>query len=521
LAAVGAAFALPAVSVTPSSASADELAYSCAYDICTINPDNTSEHANLTETEGDEESPSWSPDGRWIAYSGDYTGLFELYVVDATKSAAESTAINISDNSEAQPEWEEPAVWSPDGSKVAYEEIYLSGNPLGHHVFVSPFDGTADQVPIGALDPADQGLHPSWTPDGKVVFSRGSLYSANPDGSGIAPFANAQGNDAVVSPDGRYVAVVQGAFPSSVVVYRTDGSGSVTMAKHGTSGGIFTDISWSPDSSQIAYSYTDASAEGIWVAPVDKSSEGHPIKAPAGWVDERNAAFSPDGSRIAFDALPASSGATQIFVAPAGGGEAVQITRGAVNNKQPFWKPCAGCGPPAKETGPSAPGGGGGGAGGGGSGGNAGGGGKTPVKVRLATLKRVVFVGHTLNVGVDCNAQGGHPDPKICNGDGIARAVAPVGALRPVTPWGGSLSRKPTSIVFAKGSVKVPGGKTKQLKMKLTAAGKKLAKPGATLTVRVVVTETADSEKVQTSRQTIKIKVPTDGGARNGARTPR
>jgi Tol biopolymer transport system component len=342
-------------------AHAEQIAYNCGYDICVIDPDNPAEHSNLTETSdaiGAEQSPSWSPDGHWIAYTGRYTGAnshYELYVIDATKSAAEAEAINVSENPEAQPDWEEPAVWSPDGTLIAYQETYFAG-PLEHqsHVFVSPFDGSADQVPIGSLDAAGQSIHPSWTPGGRVVFGRNSLYSSDPDGTAISPFANAAGFDAVVSPDGRYVAVAQADSGTNVLVYRTDGTGSVTMAKQGA--GVLTDISWSPDSARIAYSYAEgAASSGIWVAPADGSSEGHPIEAPTGWADEFNAAFSPDGTRIAFDAMLSAPGPTshkQIFVAPAGGGEPVQMTKAAQEGEQPAWKPCEGCSLPPPESGP-------------------------------------------------------------------------------------------------------------------------------------------------------------------------
>jgi Tol biopolymer transport system component len=179
--------AVLAVLLIAPAARADQLAYNCGYDICVINPDNPAEHSNLTETSevnGVEQSPAWSPDGHWIAYTGEYAGAnshYELYVIDATKSAAEAEAVNLSENSDAQPDWEEPPRWSPDGSLIAYEETYFTG-PLEHqsHVFVSPFDGSADQVPIGSLDASGQGIHPSWTPGERVVFGRARSIPAIP-----------------------------------------------------------------------------------------------------------------------------------------------------------------------------------------------------------------------------------------------------------------------------------------------------------------------------------------------------
>jgi hypothetical protein len=121
------------------------------------------------------------------------------------------------------------------------------------------------------------------------------------------------------------------------------------------------------------------------VAPADGSGPGHAIEMPAGWVVPYNARFSPDGTRVAFDAYPTTGpGYRQILVAPADGSSpAVPITDSAEQNQEPDWKPCEGCAPPAK---PPAP------AGGGTSGGPATSipqGTRTPTKVRLVYLKKV------------------------------------------------------------------------------------------------------------------------------------
>jgi hypothetical protein len=54
-AAISAGLAILLVLVAASAARADEIAYSCGGDICTIDPDHTETHADLTKTESDTE----------------------------------------------------------------------------------------------------------------------------------------------------------------------------------------------------------------------------------------------------------------------------------------------------------------------------------------------------------------------------------------------------------------------------------------------------------------------------------
>ena len=72
-------------------------------------------------------------------------------------------------------------------------------------------------------------------------------------------------------------------------------------------------------------------------------------------------------------------------------------------------------------------------------------------------------------------------------------------------PWAKPKAKK---VVIAKGSVKVPAGKKKPLKMKLTAAGKRLLKPGRTLKLKLTVRATRTGSKAQTIHKTIKVTAP-------------
>jgi Tol biopolymer transport system component len=507
------------------AAGADVITYSCGSDICLINPDNPAEQSNLTETSellGQERSPAWAPGGNWIAYWGSIQGVtegYDAFILDPTKSAAEGEGTNVSDNPEANGYFELPPVWSPDGTRLAYVEEWASSLQTGADVFVSRFDGTQAQVPIGQTDDGEQ--HPTWTPDGRIAFGRNAaVYVGNADGSGTpAAIPSSNGYNPTWSPDGKYVAVeAPGAYPYEARLVRTDGSGFFELAKPVDLG---VEFDWSPDGSRVVYVNDEISAEDqVWVAPADGSSPGNAVPMPDGWIVAHNPSFSPDGTRIAFNARREDSGGyEQILVGPAdGSAPAVPITKGAVSNQEPDWKP--GPGGPKSPTGPGPTPGGGGAtpAGGGGASGGAGSGGgsgqsRTPAKIRFAYLKQPpVHLGYMTLAFVDCKAQGGRPTGKVAEicaaaANAYPTAWKPQTAFRPFAAG----KAKPKPPLFAKGSVKVPVGKEKPLKLKLTAAGKKLLKAGKPVKIKVTVTLTQPGAKAKTQTKTVTVPPPTKG----------
>lgn len=213
---------------------AGRIVFSTMDDIYIVDADGTGLR-QLTKGPAAEFDPSWSPDGRRIAYRverGQQSA--DIYVMDADGSGQRRIARGLS-----------PA-WSPDGALIAYADDQGS-------ISVMAPDGSGGRRVPGT----DQGEYPSWSPDGATLaFSTPiggkDIYRVSLDGSGLTRLTAAPGEDWQVdwSPDGRRIAFASQRDRSlgDVYVMGADGSGQRRLSTdHG-----FTPA-WSPDGRQLVY----------------------------------------------------------------------------------------------------------------------------------------------------------------------------------------------------------------------------------------------------------------------------
>ncbi len=130
----------------------------------------------LTPGGYDEAAPSWSPDGRSIAFLSrrrpeyDRTDNWDLYLV-AAQTGAEPRQLTTFEGADGDPEWGSRAPsWSPDGKLIAYVQ---GGKPEllyygGHKLAVVPVDGGPARVLTASLD--RNVLSPVFSRDGASVL---------------------------------------------------------------------------------------------------------------------------------------------------------------------------------------------------------------------------------------------------------------------------------------------------------------------------------------------------------------
>ncbi|NBP51846.1 MAG: hypothetical protein EBU70_11865, partial [Actinobacteria bacterium] len=113
----------------------------------------------LTSTSGVyERNPSWSPDGKWIAFFDDSTGEYELFVMPADGKGAKRQL-----TSDGGP-FKTDASWSPDSKRIAYSD------KTGVLWLVNPEDGTRARVD---RNPNASPLRPSFSHDGAwIAYAR-------------------------------------------------------------------------------------------------------------------------------------------------------------------------------------------------------------------------------------------------------------------------------------------------------------------------------------------------------------
>ena len=147
-------------------------------DIWTLPAKNGSPR-NLTATSGNaERSPSWSPDGRWIAYFSDATGEYELFV---TQSDGRGETRQLTKNGKC---FRYDPTWSPDSRKIAFTDktgtVWLHDIESGETVVVDK-------------DPTSQQLNLNWSHDSAwITYSKAGNNKAGVNSIWVYDVANAK-----------------------------------------------------------------------------------------------------------------------------------------------------------------------------------------------------------------------------------------------------------------------------------------------------------------------------------------
>jgi Tol biopolymer transport system component len=241
--------------------------------------------------------PSWSPDGRTIAFTTDRTGTFNIWLINATGGGVRPFASCACDDYQ-------PA-WSPTGDRIAAASEY-AGYAQSECICTAGLGGRSIILltePRSTFYDSD----PSWSPDGRNITFSSFKYDR-----------------------GRHIYKVPSA------------GGQVTRLTPTNILSGFWCPAWSPDGTRIALSYQDVNT-GSYRLGIIPAQGGNVTPITSNGFDAFYPCWSPDSTKIAFQRDINDSEKSDIYIIPAVGGLMTRVTNDGFNNLNPTWSPDGRC----------------------------------------------------------------------------------------------------------------------------------------------------------------------------------
>jgi Tol biopolymer transport system component/DNA-binding winged helix-turn-helix (wHTH) protein len=287
-------------------------------------------------------APTWSPDGRHVAFSTSGFALSQIWAVDV--HGGEPFPL-VTDSQVAV-----DGAYLPDGRALLFTD--------GRLLWRMPLDAEGRKAgrPVSYLPASLDGLrHLSVARNGRVALSAldldASLWSITIDTEGLPtgeprPLTNdtrRRNSFPAFSPDGRRIAVmssVAGGFPD-IWTMNADGAGLSQLTDDPD---YKAEPSWTPDGREVIFKAIRNGSAGLWAIDVVTRRERRlmdfgPIDRIRREGTIEHAAVSPDATRVTYTVLDPRTSSKALYLREMSKADAVRLTTGEPPAGYPAWSP--------------------------------------------------------------------------------------------------------------------------------------------------------------------------------------
>jgi TolB protein len=243
--------------------------------------------------------PTWSPDGKTILFENVERGHFGLFKV----ASDGGTPVRFTSFIAEHPKW------SPDGQYIVFDAD--SGNSIK---LISSHGGRPVRIVPESI-PVFRGGNPIWSPDGsRIAFKADSVIWVLEIETGTFTRAFQQGGKYPIpscwARDGKSILLLLWGQPSNgSPILRVFLTGETREVLSPVEGKAYRYVEESPDGSLIAFAWCEGRNCDLWVAP---SGGGKAVQLTMHPSYDDTPAWSPDGTKIAFTS--ARTGRMDIYV---------------------------------------------------------------------------------------------------------------------------------------------------------------------------------------------------------------